>query len=247
VIKKRGYSILVFFFLGILILPHFAFQNPMGFSPGCVSIPLSFSQIEPYFWEIKLVISSTGDYRIYEGERSNVGHFSFVLLWTGCMEQDMDDYLIYHENSELLEWKAQEIAQFPEASQIISEEYFSGKPGFDFHYILRREENLHFDFQVEGFSVPQDKSDHKFYLTLPSSYENMRHFPLIDYNAFLLQGSNSIHIEEEEIYHHPIEKTYCWTWEHRQSLGRKKRPISFINSHDVKVVLTIIPHYLPQS
>jgi len=258
VVKKTGLSILTFFLSLFLIMPNYAddlgqdsiqilaFSSRNVFPSVSSSMSLPSLQIKPYFWEIMLVLSSNGDYAVENGERSNIGHYSFILLWLGCMEEDMDDYIIYHETSELVEWNAREEVQSPDSSQIISGDDFSKRPGFDFHYILRRDKNLHFDFQVDGFYVPQESSDPKFYLTLPSSYENKRPSSQVDYNAFLLRGSNSIQIEEEEIYQHMIEKTYCWTWKYHQSLSGKKRPISFSNFHNVKVVLTIIPHYSPQ-
>ena len=254
-VKKTAIPIVVFLLSGFFLLPDSAddprqdliqtlaclYRNifPSGFS----SMVLPYLQIKPYFWEIKLVLSSKGNYKVEGRKRSNIGQYSFVLLWTGCMEQDMDDYIIYHETSELVEWNAQEEARSPNTSQIISGDDFSDRPIFDFHYILRRDKDLHFDFQVDGFPVPQDNSDPKFYLTLPSSYENKRISSQKNYNAFLLRGSNSIHIKEEEIYHHMIEKTYCWVWEFHQSLDTKKRPVAFSNSHNVKVMLTITPHY----
>ena len=222
-------------------IPAFSSRNVLPSVHSSMVLPSI--QIKPYFWEIKLVLSSKGDYTVENEERSNTGHYSFILTWIGCMEEDMDDYIIYHETSELVEWNAREEVQSPDSFRIINGDNFSKKPGFDFHYILKRDKDLHFDFQVDGFYVPQDGSDPTFYLILPSSYENKRSSSQVDYNAFLLRGSNSIQVEEEEIYQHMIEKTYSWTWKHNQSLGGEKKPISFSNFHKVKVVLTIIPHY----
>lgn len=239
--KKVFFLILASFLAGSFFPQNFAIWQPE--SSGSSSSSFPSYQPPPYFWEIKLVLSSSGEYKLEDGEKSNIGHYSFVLLWTGCMEQDMDDYLIYHENSELLEWEAQEKVHSAEASHILSGNDFSGKPCFDFHYILRRDKDLHFDFQVDGFYVPQDKSDRRFYLILPSSQENKNNSSQLDYNAFLLQGSNSVSVEEEEIYHQTIEKTYCWKWKHHQKQSGEERTVFFFHSHDAKVVLTIIPHY----
>lgn len=202
-------------------------------------------EVAPYFWEIKILVQSKGEYRVDEEEKFHRGHYSFVLIWTGCMEQDMDDYIIYHENSELVEWEAREEDSSSPGVQVIPGKDYAEKPCFDFHYILRRGKNLHFDFQVDGFSVPQGNTDEKFDLVLPSSQENTENASRLSYNAHLVEGSNDIHIEEEEIYHSAVEKTYGWKWKHRQLRDRKKH-ISLFQSHDVEVVLTIIPHYLPR-
>lgn len=66
-----------------------------------------FPQVEPSWWEIEIHLETIGDYPVKEGKKAYDGHYSFTLLWTGCMERDMDDYLIYHEASKLLQWEAQ--------------------------------------------------------------------------------------------------------------------------------------------
>ena len=115
--------------------------------------------LSPYYWEIKIRIDSSGDYGIKEGEKSNEGRYSFVLLWTGCMEKDQDDYLIYHENSELLEWKAKEKVKQSEVSRELTEYDFSEKPNIQFNYIIRKGEDLHFDFLSKASLSPtQDQS-----------------------------------------------------------------------------------------
>lgn len=201
----------------------------------------SHSQLNPAWWEIRLHLVSTGNYTCKEGKKAYTGDYSFTLLWTGCMEQDMDDYLIYHENCDLLEWKAQEKSS--DLLHILPGSDFSGKPSFDFHYIFRRGKDLHFDFKVDSFYVPQNDSDHKFYLTLPVTQENTREPSPFNYNAFVKQGSNSICIEEDKIYLNTIEKSYTWKWKHQKRLGEQKRLVSFTNSHKAKVKVSIMPHY----
>ncbi len=206
-------------------------------------IPKRVTRLSPSYWEIKIRISSSGDYRMKEGEKSNEGRYSFVLLWTGCMEQDQDDYLIYHENSELVEWEAREKVKSSEISRELSEKDFSGKPRIDFHYIIRKNEDLHFDFLVESFYVPQENPKHRFYLNLPASKENIKFPTKFDYNVYLTKGSNSIYIEEKDIYSDSLKKDYSWNWKHQKYFMGNETPISFSNSHKVKVTLTIIPHY----
>ncbi len=201
------------------------------------------TNLSPYYWEIKIHIDSSGNYRIKEEEKSNEGRYSFVLLWTGCMEQDQDDYLIYHENSELLEWHAKEKVKHSELSRELTESDFLEKPKFQFNYIIRRGEDLHFDFLVESFSVPHAGSEQSFYLHLLASKENVKLPAEFNYNAYLTKGTNSIRIQEKDIYTDSLEKIYSWNWKHQKYMMRNEMPISFFNSHKVKVTLTIIPHY----
>lgn len=202
----------------------------------------SSPQLSPAWWEISLLLHSEGEYVCKEGKQSYKGDYSLTCLWTGCMEQDMDDYLIYHETCDLLEWKAQEKSKSPESQQYLAGNDFSGKPSFDFHYILRRGKNLHFNFQVHSFYVPQNYSDHKFYLILPASEENIKDPSKFDYNSFVIKGSNSVFLEENDIYHDKVEKFFTWKWKHHNRLQTGKRPVSFSNSHKVEVKVSITPH-----
>lgn len=205
------------------------------------SSPFPSRQFYPAWWEIRLLLTSNGKYTCKEAKKSYTGDYSFMLLWTGCMEQDMDDYLIYYENCALMEWKAHE--KSPDLLHFLTGSDFSGKPRFDFHYIFRRENDLHFDFRVESFYVPQNNSDHKFYLTLPASLENSRESSLFNYNDFVYQGSNNICIKEEKIYLDTIEKSYTWKWKCQKQLREEKKSVFFTNSHRVKVEVSLIPRY----
>lgn len=210
---------------------------------ACSSIPFLHLQTSPSWWEIKILLDSSGNYKIKQGKKSYVGQYSFNLIWTGCMEQDMEDYIIYHETSKLLKWNAQEKAKPPDSSPMLSEKDFSGKPHFDFHYMLRKGKDLHFNFQVESFYIPQNSANHKFYLYLPASKENTNYPSKFNYNSYVSQGSNSIYIKEEKMYLETIEKKYRWEWKFQKWLSHQKMPISFSNWHKVEVTLSIRPHY----
>ncbi len=236
--------------LGFILIGSFLLFTPDVYSATQSKAVISISEdtkkatnLSPYYWEIKIRIDSSGDYGIKEGKNSSDGRYSFVLLWTGCMEQDQDDYLIYHENSELLEWKAKEKVKHSEVSRELTESDFSEKPKIQFNYIIRKGKDLHFDFLVGSFSVPQAGSEQSFYLHLPASRENIKLPAKFNYNAYLTKGTNSIRIQEQDIYSDSLKESYSWNWKHQKYMMRNEMPISFFNSHKVKVTLTIIPHY----
>ncbi|MFQ5721821.1 MAG: hypothetical protein ACE5GI_04960, partial [Candidatus Aminicenantales bacterium] len=176
------------------------------------------------------------------GKNPIQGTYSFLLLWTGCMEQDMEDYIIYHETSKLVDWKAQEKAEPPGKLELMSEKDFPGKPHFDFHYILRKGKELHFDFQVESFYVPQHSKDYKLYLYLPASEENKMYPLKFNYNDYIIKGSNRVFIIEQEIYRHQLNKTYQWSWKYQKWLKAAGKTVFLSNNHQAQVNLLIIPH-----
>ncbi len=229
-------KLLVLFLISLFTSPHLL---PSAY---CLLFPFS-DQALPLWWEIKILLISNGNYKVDEGNSSYSAHYAFTLLWTGCMEKDNGDYLLYYENSELISFEAEEKGIFPESTKIIRADDFHDKPSFKLNYILRKGENLHFDFFVKSFLIPKNKSEHKFHLDLPASEENSRHSSEINYNLFVSKGSNLIFLEEREIYLDTVEKKFAWKWKYQKQHPNPSMPVFFFNSHDVKVEVSIDPHF----
>lgn len=225
----------------LLLISLFTVSHLLPHAYGLLFLPSD--QALPLWWEIKILLISNGNYKVDERNSSYSAHYSFTLLWTGCMEKDNGDYLLYYENSELISFKAEEKGIFPESTKIIYTEDFHDKPFFKLNYILRKGENLHFDFFVKSFLIPQNESEHKFQLSLPASRENSRHSSEIDYNLFVSKGSNLIFLEEKEIYLDTVEKKFAWKWKYEKPHIPQSVPDFFSNSHDVKVKISINPHF----
>jgi hypothetical protein len=226
-------------FLALFLLLVLGFlQGWLSFIP-CLS---ALSQTNPLWWEIKLVLTAKGDYKLEEGRTSYLGNYSFTISWTGTMEKDDTDYLLYHSNCKLLEWEAQEGISQPEILKYLKTDDFADKPSFKLIYILKKGKYLHFNFTVEGFSVPQSESADRFYLCLPSSEENAQNVSEMDYNSFVSRGSNQIFFEEDKIFGGPAEKTFAWHWKNQKWQLFQNRTVFFSNRHQVKVNISIVPH-----
>jgi len=229
---KKFFFILLIFFHSLTC---FLAQNSAAFS--------SSDQTTPLWWEIKILLVSDGDYKVTEGKSSYFGRYSFTIIWTGCMEKNDDDFILYYENSELLRFAAEERAMSPGAVRVLSAEEFVDKPSFDLNYILRKGESLYFDFIVNGFLTPQNNSQHKFYLNLPSSEEAAVHSPEINYDFFVSRGSNHIFLVEKDIYSDSVEKKSSWEWKYQKWHIIQNNPVFFSNSHQVKVEVLVKPHF----
>jgi len=208
----------------------------MNSSPSSLHIPL--------WWEIEIFLIAYGNYSISQEKTIYSGNYSFSIIWTGCMEIDDDDFLIYHEDSELREWDAQEKSFSPQGISIFRGDEFSERPTFVFNYILKEKGILHFNFKIEGFYVPQNKSHKKYYLELPASHENSKSSPKINYNLFILQGSNRVTIEESNLMQDMFEKTFQWRWQFPKGSGERNQLDSFSSSHEAKCKVTIISHQI---
>jgi hypothetical protein len=227
-------------FLALFIL--FVFGTLQGWLSLVSCLP-ALSQTSPLWWEIKLVLTAKGDYKVEESRTSYSGNYSFTISWTGTLEKDDVDYLLYHSNCKLLEWEAQEGVSQPESLKHLKTDDFVDKPSFKLIYILKKGEDLHFNFIVEGFSVPQSESADRFYLCLPSSAENAQNVSAIDYNSFVSKGSNQISFKEDKIYSGPAEKTFAWNWKNQKWQLLQSRTVFFSNRHQVRVNISIIPHF----
>ena len=229
--KKLFFILLI----SLLSLPFLLARNSFSLSSSDQTIPL--------WWEIKILLVSDGDYKITEGRSSYFGRYSFTIIWTGCMEKNEDDFILYYENSELIRFAAEERVMFPGSVRILSTEEFLDKPSFNLNYILRKGESLYFDFVVNGFLTPQNNSQHKFYLNLPSSEENSLHSPEINYDSFVTKGSNHVFLVEKDIYSDSVEKKSSWEWKYQKWHNIQDNPVFFSNSHEVKIEVSVRPHF----
>ncbi len=195
----------------------------------------------PRWWEVKIYLEADGDYKLDEGGPSAVGHFSFAVQWTGWLEKDDHDYLLYRLDCRLCDWEARESFFLPDTTRVLTTNDFPEKPGFNLKYFIRVGDDLRLDFLVDGMAVPLAYSDEAFPLLLPSSEQNDQKKAQIDYNACVIKGSNRVEVPESEIYVGPVKKAYAWTWKNQQWLLKEQRTVLTSQSHQVKVNIAIIP------
>lgn len=231
---KRILVLLLFSLLITPCLPHSVFS--LLPSSSC-------NQALPLWWEIRILLISDGNYTTKEGKASYSGKYSFTIRWTGCMEKDDLDFLLYYENSELIKFKAEEKGIFPETTRTLSTKDFLDKPSFSLNYILKKGDNLHFNFIVKGFLTPLNESEHKFFLILPASEENSLESSEIDYNSFITKGSNSVFLDEKRIYLSNVKKKFTWEWDYKKWHIIQDKQVFFSNTHEVKVEIFIKPHF----
>lgn len=199
----------------------------------------------PQWWEVSINLKTEGDYKLDEGGPAFAGRYSFAVCWTGWLEKEDQDYLLYRLDSRLLSWEAQETASMTEGSGFLTAEEFRERPAFALKYIIRDGENLCLDFVVGQMTVPQAHLENTLPLLLPSSERNGQRESLISYNAHVIKGSNRVELPESAIYAGPVTRTYTWAWKHQEWLPRERRSIFTSQSHNVEVCLSIIPHFSP--
>ena len=196
----------------------------------------------PIWWDIVLELKAAGEYRLDGGELPRQGRYRFNLRWTGCMESDDHDYLLYRLGCELSGWEAQETSSSPTGGRALTTADFPERPSLDMKYILRQGSRLNLCFSVRGFSIPQGDTDETFELLFPASAEVDNRDSWGVYNEFVVRGSNDIWVEEAEIYANPVARTFDWEWRRQRWALKQKQTVFTSQSHQVEVSLTIIPH-----
>jgi hypothetical protein len=204
--------------------------------PGILPSPI------PLWWEITLQLKVTGDYRLDGGEFPLRGRYRFNLRWTGFMENDDHDYLLYRLGCELLGWEAEETCTALTGARILTTADFPERPSLDMKYVLRQGNRLNLNLVVHGFSPLEGETGEALELMFPASAEGDHRDSRGAYNEGVIRGSNRIWIKESEIYAYPVERTFDWEWKRQRWLLQRQQTVFASQSHRVEVALAIIPH-----
>jgi hypothetical protein len=194
------------------------------------------------WWEILIRLTSKGTYTLGKTKTTYSGKYAYDIQWSGCMEQDGEDFILYYEDTELIRWEPQEKKRQSGFSEIKVTKKFSEKPSFALNYILTKKENIHFDFLVRGFRVPQQGQKNRYYLHLPASKENSNHPTDIAYDSHVHKGSNQIYFSKEDLLDESVNKDFHWSWKRHSPEGSPEDSSYLSHSYDVDVEISILRH-----
>lgn len=158
------------------------------------------------------------------------------------MERDQHDFILYHEDSELVHWEPLERKQSADSKKSRATKKFAEEPCFELHYILGRGKDLHFDFLVKGFDIPQLCSAQKTYLHLPASKGNSDNPTKLDYDLYIRKGTNNIAINRDALDQSSAKKEFQWTWQREKWFGTGEDTPYLFHIHDVVVKVSVIRH-----
>jgi hypothetical protein len=197
----------------------------------------------PRWWDVELGLTVNGQYSVREADAAYAGEFLFKAAWSGSMEKDDSDYLLYHSGLETLRWEAREKVSSKGGQKVLTEKDFDDRPVFRMNYVLNENGVLRFNFIVEGFPVPRSGAGEKFDLILPASKsEEGGHSPP-EYDVSIAEGSNEIAFEEKTIRTGPAERAFSWEWKRYTPSLRQGINVVLFNSHKADVKITITPRY----
>jgi hypothetical protein len=192
-------------------------------------------------WDIQITVDCDGQYGLEVGETRIDGRFGFTAHWVGLMERDDEDFLLIHKSVELERWQARESASRPGADLILARD-FSEKPDLRVNYILKKGPFLEIALAVQGFEVPRRGSPDTFRLALPCSAEDGTSPAGIKYNAYVIEGSNRVFLDESAIVGRTEVKKFSWTWKFRGWIQKQDQTVLTFNTHKAVVTVAVTPH-----
>jgi len=226
-----------------LLLPPLASTAPEASFFSSAAPHMQNQRKSSCWWVVSLLLTSRGKYIYQRSGASYAGKYAFAILWTGCLERDQDDFILYHECSELLEWKALEKKRSPGGIEtLVSSKHF-GKPRFKLNYILTKGDYVHFDFQVNGIEVPRHRSKEKAVVHFPASNKDAVSSGDIDYDLHVYKGSNRVAVRKHVLQKDSATKKFHWAWQHRKRPGNGKKGAYLFQAHDVEAEITVVKHW----
>jgi hypothetical protein len=194
------------------------------------------------WWDVRIRLETRGRYAITRDATDFSGEYAYEALWSGTMEGDDPDYILYHASLETVLWEMKEQAKRAGAGGFLSEKDFPVRPVLRMNYVLSEGGRLRFFFTVEGFTVPRNDSPEKFALILPCSRTEFAAATAAGYDDAVSEGSNDVSLEEKEIRNGPAKCVFRWAWKRYQPSSAPPPAGPLSNFHEVKVTLTITPH-----
>ncbi|HLP62200.1 MAG TPA: hypothetical protein VK186_25390 [Candidatus Deferrimicrobium sp.] len=186
------------------------------------------------WWEIRLVITVNGHYRNHHDNNDIDGEYSFKIISSASMEQDVSgDYILYQGDEQIPVNHWQEKPVDNEEKIISSDQSKTFLPGMRLNYVIKKNGKLYFDFEI-FLKAPVQESAHPFKpFLLPRSALNQSIDPKNKYNKGVRKGSNAVELAEKLFLNQEeTVKTFNWEWQ------REYR--DFFNSHTVVLELIII-------
>jgi hypothetical protein len=212
-----------------LILILLAFQ--------CLSFASSQKPVSPYWWQIELRISASGEYAFRDEDKAFDGNYSFTSVILGAVHEDDDDYVFIqvHQETSEIKWKESIFDENSRREFDLSEKI---KPEITFNYISHNKEAMLFDFDSKPISVPHKCSIFPAavkQIPLPVSAGDDFNETRKKYKKGVIFGSHRVTVTDRDIYdNNEIKRVFEWNWEN------KTGDSSWINRHHTKVTLKIL-------
>jgi hypothetical protein len=227
VLTRRALGPLGGIFLALALAADLSFSRP---SPG------------PSWWEVSLSLTVKGSYVIEGGDAPLHGEFTCLARWTGTIELDENDFLLYLLKTEVLEWRLEEKAGPPKEESLLLAQEISKAPHLRLNYILREGSDLRFDYEFSEVSVPLHASPVKANLEFPRSSGHVALSPGLGYGSGVSRGSNQVVIHGSDLERRAAERTFSWKWQREKRIPGNSGTFLLTQRHTAEAVVALVAH-----
>ena len=220
--------------------------GPLGgtFLMLALAAALSFSRPSPgpSWWEVSLSLTVKGSYVIEGGDAPLHGEFTCLARWTGTIESDENDFLLYLLKTEVLEWRLAEKSGLPKGESLLLAQETSKAPYLRLNYVLREGSDLRFDYEFSEVSVPLHASPVKAKLEFPRSSGHVALSPGLSYGNGVSRGSNQVVIQGSDLERRSAERTFSWKWQREKSITVESGTFLLTQRHTAEAVVALVAH-----
>jgi hypothetical protein len=205
---------------------------------------LSFSQSSsgPSWWEVSLSVTVKGGYAIEGAGPPVSGEFTCRARWTGTLESDGKDFLLYHLKTEVLEWRLAEKSGSPKGESLLLAQETSETPRLRLNYVLREGSDVRFDCEFREISVPLHASPVKVALEFPRASGHAALSPGSGYGSCISRGSNRIVIPVSDLERRAAERTFSWEWRREKRIAGDSATFLVTQHHTAEAVVVLVAH-----
>jgi hypothetical protein len=193
------------------------------------------------WWTVELHLTVRGGYAVSESGTAFSGEYYFEEAWSGSIEKDEDDYILFHSRREPLRWQCREDALSGEAQRTWADGDDSGRPVLQVGYVLKDKGIVRVFFDVRGFRVPRNASTDKFDLVLPRSRADHQNPSVPGYESGIRTGSNNVAIEEKDFEGSGVERVFRWEWKGYQPSPVPESAVALSGFHRAELKVKITP------
>jgi hypothetical protein len=196
----------------------------------------------PSWWEISLSVTVKGGYVIEGAGAPLHGEFTCRSRWTGTIESDENDFLLYHLKTEVLEWRLEEKAGPLKEETLLLVQEASEAPRLRLNYVLREGSDVRFDYEFAEVSIPLRAFPVKLDLEFPRSSGHAAFSPGAVYESRVSRGSNQVTIPGSDLERRAAERTFSWKWQREKRITGDFGTFLLTQRHAAEAVVALIAH-----
>gem|GEM_PF-931348 len=156
------------------------------------------------FWQVTLRLQVQGDFRTGQAAGKG-GVYLLEAGWSGFLEEDGPDFIIYHLGSQLRRWEVRTADGQPWPDPIPS-------PGLKLDYVEGKEEeiNFYYSFDPEVIDCPADPAGHRIKLVLPDVPWSRVLEKMPWFKRKIISGQRTIELQRSQLTGREIRKEFNW-------------------------------------